>query len=347
MMHLKRRVSADNGLRSGGRRHAAWRCLCALCFLGLWLANGADAQVGVDLKLDRGKYLRFEAINVELTLVNYTGNPLDFGAGAGANGRVTMLVETKEGMRLTPTANQANLADGLFLGAGETKTLRLLLNDLFNLQKEAVYTAQAVVSHTRLDRDYKTEPVGIQVSAGLSVWSREFGVPSAEVRQGIARRRASLLLTTERKHDLYALQVEDDALVYGIVRLGPRISGSTPQCDVDAFSNIHLLFMLKPRLVDYRVYDYNLKLKQSRYLIVDQSIPSLQRDPDVGRVRVGGGRSAVEGTDYTREDLDRALTGGADNPAKPGEPGDIAPEVGAAPAAVAPAAAPPAKPRPE
>jgi hypothetical protein len=72
--------------------------------------------------------------------------------------------------------------------------------------------------------------------------------------------------------------------------------------------------------MDYRIYDCNLQLKQSRYLMVDLSIPNLQRDPDVGRVTVTGGRPAVEGTDFTREDVVNALTGGVEEVSRRPEP---------------------------
>lgn len=285
-----------------------------------FLSLPAAAQIGINLKTDRAKYFRYEPIQADVTLRNVTGNPLLFGEGDAQEGYLKITIEDAQGAQLIADDPKINPAAGLILGAGETKSVTIMLNELFDLQKEGSYTVRAVVGHARLANDFRSDPVTVTVTAGRLVWSRGFGIPTTDSTKPIVSRKASLFLFPDQKHDLYALFLEDDRVVYGVVRLGPRISGATPQCDVDALSNIHVLVMTKPRLVDYQVYDSNLRLKQRRFYMVDSSVPMLQRDPDVGRVMVVGGRLAQEGTDYTLEDTKEGGATGAPPGDAPGAP---------------------------
>ncbi len=275
----------------------------ALFLLALLAAGGAGAQVGINLKTDRTKYFRYEPVWAEVTLCNFTANPLAFGTDDAPAGHLRFTAESKDGLPLAPTDPKANPVAGLRLGAGETKTLKLKLSELFNVQKDGIYVVTAQVGHERLSQDYRSESVAISVNGGQVVWTREFGLPAPVSKQTIPSRRATLVVFPDGKHDQFALQVEDDRMVYGLVRIGARISGSPPQCDVDAFSSIHVLFMSRPRLADYRVYDWDLTLKQTKLFMMDASAPMLSRDPDVGRVMVSGGRLAIEGRDYTLDEL--------------------------------------------
>ncbi len=267
--------------------------------LGLLLALQVHGQMGISVSTDRQKYLRYEPIRVRVLLRNYSGNTLVFGAGTSKEGYVDFTIDTDGGFDVAKLDRTANLTDSLILGAGETKELSLILNNLYDMQKEGVYTVSAQLGHRRLANDYVSQSCVIEVRDGLEVWSRSVGMPTASSASNISARKASLLLFHQDPGDMYCLKIEDEAMVYGVVRLGPRILGGTPDCDVDAVSNIHILFQSKSRLYSYCVYDCNGQLKQDRfYLSVGDQIPRLHRDPDIGRIMVIGGRVGVPGVDF-------------------------------------------------
>jgi hypothetical protein len=84
------------------------------------------------------------------------------------------------------------------------------------------------------------------------------------------------------------------------------MSANRPQCDVDAVSSIHTLLQIRPRLYQYRVFDYNLNLKQEQLIASAGQPPQLVRDTDLGTVSLGGGgRLAVRGVDYEVNDENR------------------------------------------
>ena len=275
--------------------------------VAVWLAAGfltpVFGQIGIGLKLDRHKYLSYEPIQAEITLRNDTGNTLVFDANSKEN-RLLLNVEDDHGLHIQPRT-QTNVVAGLILGAGETRKLQFALNALFGMNRPGMYKVTAQVGHVRLSGMYEDGPVTVPVISGISVWSREFGLPVDNSGDPIALRKVSLLIFPDGKHDLYALQLEDEKSVYGVVRLGPRFGANRPQCEVDAFSNIHVLHLIRPRLVEYRVLDCNFNPKVHRYYTVNNASPKLQRDAEIGQIMVVGGELAVEGRDYTLADINQ------------------------------------------
>lgn len=267
--------------------------------LGLLWPCVAFGQLGVKLETDRAKYVRYEPVKCQLTLRNYSGNSLVFSAeeGRGDLHFVVVAGEEREARAIDPDANPVA---GLILGAGETRKLQLVLNALYDMQKEGVYTIYAQVGHPRLKDDFRTDHVVIEIRDGLPLWSRKVGMPGTDTVDPIQPRTVTLLMFNGKDGDEYCMRVEDGDLVYGLARLGRRIAGGKPECDVDAVSNVHALLQIRSRLYAYHVYDLNLALKQTRFYMPDQTLPHLVRDPDIGRIMVVGGRVAVEGVDYFR-----------------------------------------------
>jgi len=274
----------------------------------LFLTWSAHAQLGISLRLDRRNYLRYEPIRATVQLRNYTGNTIMFPKQPGL-GKLTFTVSTRKGTYVRCREPDLNPAEGLILGAGETRELALTLNNLYSLQAEDVYTVAARIGHPRLSYDYKSKPVQFEVRSGLVAWERTIGVPSTSATAKIAQRKATLLAFRDDDEETYALRIEDDKVVFGVVRLGPHLSGSEAQCDSDALSNVHVLSQTSPRLYAHRVFDYNAKVKQEKYYFMEKTVPRLRRDPEVGRVFVSGGRPAVRGVDY--------MVPGEDNPLPP------------------------------
>ena len=268
---------------------------CLVCLQAL----ECHAQIGIKLETDRRKYLQYEPIRTRVLLRNYSANTLVFGGKRRKQGGSLHFEilpdEHTNARKIDPAAEPT--AD-LILGAGETRELVLVLNSLYEMQQEGVYRITARLGHPRLPNDYRSEAVTVEVRAGLPIWNRVVGMSATDPTSPIQSRKASLLSFHEDAGDLYCLRVEDDEMVYGVVRLGARLGGVDPECDVDGVSNIHVLFQIRPRLYAYRVYDLDVRLKQEKYYLPTDSNPRLVRDPSIGRIMVTGGRAAVEGVDY-------------------------------------------------
>jgi hypothetical protein len=259
----------------------------------------AQAQVSVSLKTDRKHYLRYEPVAITVQLRNYSGNTLIFGDDEGANrGYLRFIVERTQGQEMRPTGRGMNPVADLILGAGESREIALNLNHFFDLRAEGSYVVTAQMGHQRLPSDFRSEPVSIDVREGVPVVTRNLGLPQVDGGANIKALAASLLLFHDGEGWLYCLRAETDDAVLGTVRLGPQISGSQPQMDADAASDIHVLVQVQSRLFLYAVYglsDAGIRLRQRRYYKPDQYGPRLTQA--TGYLKVVGGSVAQEGVD--------------------------------------------------
>lgn len=272
-----------------------------LSALGLCAGHRASCQVGVKLETDRNHYIRYEPIQATVTLRNYAGNTLVFGtseASESISGALRFNVVRSGSLSRAPRHRDVNPVENLILAPGDTRQLKLQLNSIVDMSREGSYTVTARVNHPRLSQDYESKETSLTVRAGLAVWEREVGVPQRDETSAIQQRTVSLLRFRQEEGQTYALQVRDTNTVYGIIRLGPYMSGSHPECRIDAMSNIHLLYQLTPRLFVYRVYGIDVSLRQNLYYAMGEDQPVLVRDPELGRVAVVGGRRAIPGKDY-------------------------------------------------
>ncbi len=306
--------------------------------LTVWAVSAAQGQLSVALKADRKHYLRYEPIAVTVQLRNYSGNTLIFGDDEGANrGYLRFIVERPEGQEMRPTSRGVNPVADLILGAGESRQIELNLNHFFDLRAEGSYVVTAQIGHQRLPSDFRSQPISIDVREGVPVITRSLGLPQVDGGASIKALTASLLLFHDGEGWQYCLRAETDDAVLGTVRLGPQISGSQPQMDADAASDIHVLVQVQSRLYLYAVYglsDTGVRLRQQRYYKPDEYGPRLTQAP--GYLKVVGGSVAQEGVD-----IQLKPTGSAAGDAAPPRAAQLEREdTPAAPATEAPAAHP-------
>lgn len=292
-----------------------------LLLLGLaaWVVSSVQAQISVSLTTDRKHYLRYEPVGITVQLRNYSGNTLIFGDDEGTNrGYLRFIVERLDGQEMRPTDRGINPVADLILGAGESRQIALSLNHFFDLRAEGSYVVTAQVGHKRLPSDFRSQPVSIDVREGVPVITRNLGLPQVDGGADIKAISASLLLFHDGDGWQYCLRAETDDAVLGTVRLGPQISGSQPQMDADAASDIHVLVQVQSRLCLYTVYgvsDAGLRLRQRRYYKPDEYGPRLTQAP--GYLKVVGGSVAQEGVDVKVPPPDVAPDGAAPRPAEP------------------------------
>lgn len=294
--------STGTPLSLSGRRNARSPLVCRAALLLLCtLALNLHAQLAIELELDREHYILYEPIQATIQLRNYAGNTLVFGtedADREVSGYLKFDVIRASGLSASDARKDVNPVENLVLGPGETKELTVQLNGIVNMAREGNYTVSVRVGHPRLSHDYESNSVPVDITEGYPVWTRNVGVPQESETNSIPPRKVSLLRFRSKEGETYVLRVEDDRTVFGIERLGPYLSSSRPECRIDAMSNIHLLYQIHPRLYVYRIYSIDVELKQNLYYAMEETVPRLRRDPEVGSIRLVGGRRAKPGEDY-------------------------------------------------
>ncbi len=272
-------------------------------------AQEMHAQIQLGLSTDRERYLVYEPVKLTVSLRNYSGNRLVFSPVGGQDYKLMLQITDSQQLG-AKDVDVSHLLGGVVFGAGETKQLTINVNDVVNLQEPRQYTVYAEVEHEALPRVYPSNEVSFDVRDGHEAWSRRVGIPRGDDATSgkVTEREIKLIVLQERASQIYCLQIADKNFVYRVVRLGKRIFGSQPQVDTDAVSNVHILLRLKSRLFVYKVFDYNGKQKQEKYIAVDGQAPRLYRDGETGRVTVLGGRPAKEGVDYVLQSDDARVS---------------------------------------
>ncbi len=286
----------------GDNAHSLRRAGLLLPALLLFLlATALPAQIALDLQVSQRRFLRYEPIKVLLTVSNLSGNTLDFdGATPEKQGRIAFEITSASGRVPKLVNSLGNPASGLHLAPGETRTLEILLNQYYDMQREDGYTVQALLDHNRLPRRHISHTVRVEVQDGLPILVKNIGLPTERKTGLIKAIQLSLLRFADTDEDIYALRAEDNDNVYAVYRLGSFIDGEKPQMELDDNSLVHVLLQIRPRLYVYYIFGFEgrtLRLRQKRfYVSADGAPPSLNRD--AGYLRVIHGQIAREGIDY-------------------------------------------------
>jgi len=277
------------------------RSFCPLLLLFLLLTGFAvHAQIGLQLKAANPRYLRYEMIDLKLIISNISGNTLIFSNQSQADGgRIFFAVNEHSGKVARAFDATANPAADLILAPGESRELSITINMLHDMQREGVYSITAYLNHSRLPKTHLSNTINIEVMEGSTILERSIGLPSQNSTEVIKSIRLLLLLFQDTEEKLYCLRAEDDENIYAVFRLGPYLSGTPPQMDIDGSSSIHILIQVRPKLYSYLIFSFvgrNLNLRQQRYYVPDGGTPSLSRQ--TGYLRISYAKVATEGIDF-------------------------------------------------
>ena len=273
-----------------------------LC-LGLMLGAAVplSAQVSVEVNLDQEQFLPGEALRASVRVTNRSGQTLHLG---GDNDWLTFSVESRDGFVVTKDED-APVKGEFTLESSKAATKRVDLAPYFSLDRQGRYAVQAVVKIKQWDYVVASPPRSFNIIQGANMWETEFGVPhpggatnapndSPEVRKYILQ-QANYLKGRIR---LY-LRITDQtgAKTYRVFPIGPLVSFSRPEPQVDKQSNLHVLFANGPQAYNYTVFtpDGDLETRQTYEYVGTR--PRLQPNDD-GTISVKGGVRRVSSDDF-------------------------------------------------
>ena len=267
----------------------------------LLLAANANAQIAMRFRAEKPRYLRYEPVRVVLQVSNLSGNTLKFGGELPTEkGSIRFKVDTASGHHVRQFGASVNPAGLLQLAPGQTRELTIVLNQLYDLQREDTYNISAILDHARLPNSFLSKPIQIEVQDGLPVLVRNIGLPTSNPNDVIKSIKLSLLRFTDTNGDIYCIRAEDARTVYSTFRLGDFIDGETPQLEMDDTSLVHLLLQIRPKLYVYYIFGFQnraLKLRQKNFYISDGNGPPAL-DRSTGYLRVIHAQPAREGIDF-------------------------------------------------
>ena len=271
--------------------------LAAICAV-----TTVSAQVAMDLTLNRAIYMQYEPIYACVTMRNDSGRPLLFGNRSELQGYVLFEVTDQRG-RVVPKRPGAELSvTGLVLEPGQIKRMIVPINRYYQLDPVGVYRVHAYVSHSQLPAEYKSPELKFNVEPGVTVWKKAVGLPELNEKNptGVAKERVyNIRSIVENSTKAYYLVIEDDKLIYAVIRVGKAIGYEKFSAEVDMLSRLHLLMPIAPTIFHYLAFSPDGKKFADEYRKTVGTIPMLMRSPDTGFVTLIGGETARAGADFT------------------------------------------------
>ncbi len=216
----------------------------SLTFLACWLlssAVGVAQGVSVEVMLDQQYFLPNEALVVKVRVTNYSGQTLHVGKD---NDWLTFAVEGRKEYvvsRLAPVP----VAGEYTLESSRTGTKAVDLAPYFDLSRPGHYKVTASVKIPQWQQAVQSEPKGFDIITGTRLWEQEFGLPQTDTTASERPevRKYSLLQTTHPSQITLYFRLSDaaDTRVFRISQVGPMVSFSRPEPQLDKFSNLHSL----------------------------------------------------------------------------------------------------------
>jgi hypothetical protein len=244
-----------------------------------------NAQVSVEILLDQEQYLRDESLPVKVRITNRSGKPLRLGRDADW---LSFAVETRDG-RAVARISEAPVKEEFTLQSSMVGTRRVDLTPYYDLNALGQYSVAATVKIPDWNQELTTKPRKFEIVRGTALWEQAIGLPgrdntAPEVRKYILQQAHLKRLT------LYVrITDETDNITHRLLPVGPLVSFSHPEPQVDKESNLHLLFQTGARSFSYSVLTPKGDLILRQTHDYNRTRPVL-RSKDDGRIYVAGGQ---------------------------------------------------------
>lgn len=259
-----------------------------------------SAQVTVNLTLEQDQFLPGEALRVAVHITNQSGQALHFGADPDW---LTFSVEAADDFIVAKNSDPP--VQGEFsLDSSQVATKRVDLEPCFDLKRAGHYRIVATVRIKDWNTEITSQPQGFDIIDGAKLWSQVFGVP---LPAGVSNRPPEVRkYTLEEANYLHSqlrmyVQVSDEsgATVFKVRPIGPMVSFSQPDAQLDRLSNLHVLYQNGAASFLYSVINPNGDLISQEIYDYFDARPRL-RVGDDGSINVLGGVRRVKPQDIPR-----------------------------------------------
>ncbi|MGO8764855.1 MAG: hypothetical protein ACLQSR_06930 [Limisphaerales bacterium] len=244
-----------------------------ITILGLALLavfRGPAQVVTVQISLTQNQFLPAEALPVTVQVFNTSGQTLHLGAD---NQWLTFSVQSMDDNASVVKHSQPPVAGAFDVGSAEVAIKHVDLEPYFDLKKTGRYRITAFVHIPEWNADVTSNPQEFDVIDGVELWSQEFGLPMPagvtnqmpEVRKYVLQQANYL----EKQLRMYLLVTDaSGGQIYKVSAIGPMVSFSQPEAELDSDSNLHLIYqsgsqsflysIITPagNIISQEIYDY-------------------------------------------------------------------------------------------
>jgi hypothetical protein len=259
--------------------------------LALGCVLSGFAQVSAEVVMEQEHFLIGETIPVAVKVTNRSGQSLRLGDD---DNWLTFSLVSKDGS-IVAKNGEVPVRGEFQLDSGQMATRRVDLAPYFTLDRVGRFQVTANINIKAWEASVTASPKSFNVINGAKIWSQEFGMPipagatnrSPEVRR-YTLEQANYLRTELRMY----LRLTDASgrRVLKVFPIGPMVSISDPQRQIDRDNNLHVLYQHGARAYLYTVItpDGDVILRQLHEITGTR--PKLQADDKGGLIVAGGAR---------------------------------------------------------
>lgn len=254
-----------------------------LVLLGVF---SASAQVTVQLSMDQDQFLPSESIPLAVKITNQSGQQLHLGADPAW---LTFSVQSADGFVVIQESN-VPVVGKFDLDSSQMAIKRVDLQPYFSITRPGRYKVTATVRIRAWSLEISSKPKSFDIVSGAPVWSQNFGVPNGTNRIPEMRKYTLEKANYLREQLRLYVQVSDvsEEEVYKVTALGPLVSFSHPEAQVDRHSRLNVLWQTGAKLFSYAVVNPNGTIEDQETYDNFYSRPRLALTAD-GEVVVAGG----------------------------------------------------------
>jgi len=251
------------------------------------------AQMALKLEFQKRTFLQYEPVIAKVTIRNDSGQNLAFGQGEQLRGSLNFEIMGRNKRWLSPVSDTAKILEGVILKPGESREVFVYLNRFYNIAPVNLYDIHCYITHPMLKSDYQSNHCYVEVSAGVTEWSRGVGIPDymletlsdADER---SRTYKILSLSATGRKDLY-VSIEDTKFVHRVRSICTLMGQEEFAAETDNLARLHMFVPVAPQEFKYIVIDLDGDVDVETQYRSTTNIPVLARDPQSGRVYVTGG----------------------------------------------------------
>ena len=293
---------------------------------GLLAASLASvsAQVTVEVTQEQHQFLQGEALPLAVRITNLSGQPLRLGA---EEDWLTFSVEGREGIKVVSKIGDPPVQGEFVLESSKVAIKRVAdLAPFFSLTEPGRYAVIASVRLKDWDRLITSPPKEFDIIEGARLWEKEVGIPrSTGDASGPPDTRRYLLQQANYLKGrlwLYLRVTEGNGKILRVVPIGPMVSFSRPEPQVDKASNLHVLYQFGPSAFSYTVFNPQGELVMRRTYDYISSRPRLGID-EAGDIAVLGGARRFAATDVPKPPSPAAAVPAAPAPREDSEASEV------------------------
>ncbi len=250
--------------------------------------DSAQAQLMVQMKLQKTHYLAYEPMRATVTINNRSGHDIVLG---GPKGRSWLTLDVyRDGQLLSPRPSGSARFSPVLLASGKSIIKTVDVAQIYPVTDYGSYSISAAAYFPPLKKYFSSPKQRANVTDSRAFWKQAVGVSQGRYKLASFRE-----FSLHKHHDsgnstIYVrLREVKGTRVYCTFSLGRYINVRKPQATVDSQNRLHVMHMISPRIYSHaQVSPEGTFLGNKYYREVANNRPTLTIDTD-GSVKVAGG----------------------------------------------------------